>query len=47
MYTYRSNLESWVEITQPEGWTSAKTDELVTILDAQPDYNAAGDSKSS
>ncbi len=40
MYTYRSNLESWVQVTQPEGWTTAKTDKLVTILDAQPDYDA-------
>ena len=46
LYSYRSNLESWVEITQPEGWTPAKTDQLVTILDAQPDYNAAADSSS-
>ena len=46
LYSYRSNLESWVEITQPEDWTSVKTDQLVTILDAQPDYNAAADSSS-
>ncbi len=46
MYSYRSNLESWVEITQPEGWTPAKTDQLVTILDAQPEYNADADSSS-
>lgn len=46
LYPYRSNLESWVEITQPEGWTPAMTDQLVTILDAQPDYNAEADSSS-
>jgi uncharacterized membrane protein len=46
MYPYRSNLESWVQITQPEGWTDARTDELVTILDAQLDYNAEQDSSS-
>jgi uncharacterized membrane protein len=46
LYPYRYNLESWVEITQPEGWTPAKTDALVTILDAQPDYNAASASSS-
>jgi len=40
LYTYRANLESWVQITQPEGWTKAKTEKLVPILDAQPDYNA-------
>jgi uncharacterized membrane protein len=44
MYPYRSNLESWVQITQPEGWTDAETDRLVTILDAQPDYNAEAQS---
>ena len=46
MYTYRSNLESWVEITQPEDWTTAKTDQLVTILEAQPTYEEAADSSS-
>jgi uncharacterized membrane protein len=46
LYTYRSNLESWVQITQPEGWTDARTEELVPILDAQPDYDAASDSSS-
>ena len=46
MYTYRSNLESWVEITQPEDWTSQKTDQLVTILEAQPTYEEAADSSS-
>jgi uncharacterized membrane protein len=46
MYSYRSNLESWVQVTQPEGWTTARTDQLVTILDAQPEYNAPEDSSS-
>jgi uncharacterized membrane protein len=46
LYTYRSNLESWVQITQPEGWTDAKTEELVPILDAQPEYDAASDPSS-
>jgi uncharacterized membrane protein len=41
MYTYRSNLESWVEITQPENWTTEKTDQLVSILEAQPTYEEA------
>ncbi len=44
LYSYRSNLESWVQITQPEGWTDARTDKLVGILDAQPDYDQVGDS---
>jgi uncharacterized membrane protein len=46
LYSYRANLESWVQITQPEGWTKAKTEKLVPILDAQPDYNAVADSSS-
>lgn len=41
MYSYRSNLESWVQVAQPEGWTDARTDRLVDILEAQPEYNAA------
>jgi uncharacterized membrane protein len=35
LYTRRANLESWVEITQPEGWTAARTDELVAYMEAQ------------
>jgi uncharacterized membrane protein len=46
LYTYRANLESWVEITQPEGWTAEKTDQLVPILEAQPTYQEAADSSS-
>ena len=46
MYTYRSNLESWVEITQPKDWTTERTDQLVTILEAQPTYEEAADSSS-
>ncbi len=41
LYTYRANVESWVEITRPEGWTPARTDQLVTILEAQPRYDDA------
>jgi len=46
LYTYRANLESWVEITQAEGWTPARTDQLVTILEAQPRYDEAEDTSS-
>ena len=46
LYTYRANLESWVEITQPEGWTTAKTDQLVPILEAQPTWREALDASS-
>jgi len=46
LYTYRANLESWVQITQAEGWTPARTDQLVTILEAQPRYDEAEDTSS-
>jgi uncharacterized membrane protein len=46
MYSYRSNLESWVQIAQPPGWTDAQTERLVPILEAQPDYNAEPDASS-
>jgi uncharacterized membrane protein len=36
LYTRRANLESWVAITLPEGWTEQRTDELVAFMDAQP-----------
>ncbi|MCU0282858.1 MAG: alpha/beta-hydrolase family protein [Candidatus Nanopelagicales bacterium] len=36
LYTRRSNLVGWVGITQPEGWTAQRTDELVAFMDAQP-----------
>ena len=41
LYSYRENVESWVEITQPEGWTTERTDQLVPILEAQPTVKAA------
>ena len=46
LYTYRANLESWVEITQPEDWTTTDTDKLVTILEDQQRYNEAEDTTS-
>ena len=46
LYTERANLESWVEITQPEGWTTAQTDQLVPILEAQPSYDEVDDPSS-
>jgi uncharacterized membrane protein len=46
LYTHRANLESWVEITQPEGWTTTSTDKLVPILEAQPTYEEAAASSS-
>jgi len=36
----RANLESWVAVTDPAGWTAVRTDALAAILDAQP---ASGD----
>ena len=35
MYSKQANTEAWVAVTQPEGWTQAKTEELVAVLDAQ------------
>jgi uncharacterized membrane protein len=35
LYTRRANLESWVEITEPPGWTAARTDELVAYMETQ------------
>ncbi len=36
MYSARANLESWVAVTDPTGWTDARTDTLAAILDARP-----------
>jgi uncharacterized membrane protein len=36
MYSKRANAETWVAVTNPEGWTTAKTDALTTLLDSQP-----------
>jgi uncharacterized membrane protein len=42
LYTNRANLESWVELTQPEGWTAERTDALVTLLESQAALEEAG-----
>ena len=36
MYSKTANLESWVAVTDPEGWTPEKTAELAGILESQP-----------
>ena len=46
LYTNRANLESWVELTQPEGWTAERTDALVTLLESQAALEAEDDSSS-
>ncbi len=46
LYTMRSNLESWVQITQPEGWTQDQTDALVPVLEAQPRWQAVAEPSS-
>ncbi len=40
MYSKQANTESWVAVTNPEGWTPEKTAELVATLESQPN---AGD----
>ena len=46
MYTNRADLESSVELTQPEGWTAERTDALVTLLESQAALEAQDDSSS-
>ena len=36
LYSKRANLEGWVAVTNPEGWTQAKTEALVSVLEATP-----------
>ena len=36
MYSKRANAETWVAVTNPEGWTPALTTALTTLLDSQP-----------
>jgi uncharacterized membrane protein len=40
MYSKQANTESWVAVTNPEGWTPEKTALLTSILESQPN---AGD----
>ena len=35
MYSPQSNAEAWAAMTQPPGWTSADTERLVTVMQAQ------------
>ena len=35
MYSPQSNAEAWAAMTQPPGWTSAETEQLVTVMQAQ------------
>jgi len=36
MYSKRANAETWVAVTNPDGWTPEKTTALTTLLDSQP-----------
>jgi uncharacterized membrane protein len=36
MYSKRANAETWVAVTNPDGWTQEKTTALTTLLDSQP-----------
>lgn len=40
LYSKRANLESWLAVTDPDGWTAEQTSRLTSILDAQ---QTAGD----
>ena len=36
LYSAKANLESWVAVTNPPGWSAEKTQQLATILQARP-----------
>lgn len=36
MYSKTANVESWVAVTDPEGWTPQKTEQLTALLESQP-----------
>jgi uncharacterized membrane protein len=36
MYSKRANAETWVAVTNPEGWTPEKTAQLTALLESQP-----------
>jgi uncharacterized membrane protein len=36
LYSAKANLEGWVGVTNPPGWTPEKTQQLATILEARP-----------
>ncbi|HET9634015.1 MAG TPA: alpha/beta-hydrolase family protein [Terrabacter sp.] len=36
LYSATSNLESWVGVTNPPGWTAARTAHLATVLEKRP-----------
>ena len=35
MYSTRANLDGWLAVTDPAGWTPEKTDELAAVLDSR------------
>lgn len=39
LYSATANLESWVAVTQPPGWTAEKTAQLSKVLEARPYKN--------
>lgn len=39
MYSKRANLDGWIAVTDPEGWTQARTDDIATALETTPTAN--------
>lgn len=38
-YSWKTNTQAWVAVANPVGWTAAKTDALVGLLDAQTHFS--------
>ena len=36
VFSKKANAETWVAVTNPDGWTPDKTKALTTLLDSQP-----------
>jgi uncharacterized membrane protein len=36
MYSKTANVESWVAVTNPGGWTAERTKALAALLESQP-----------
>lgn len=36
LYSPTANLKSWVQVTNPPGWSQARTDQIAAILEARP-----------
>jgi len=38
-YSWRTNTQAWVAVANPPGWTPAKTDKLVALLESQSHFS--------